>query len=1002
MRRFASLLIALALILTACTSDSDTSATTTTTAAGDGTVETTVPVDEPPAYLMLMWHQHQPFYPKDADGVYTRPWVRVHATKDYWDMAAMLEDHPEVTVTFNLTPVLLLQLEDLANGAKDSYWVASEVPAGQLTEEQKRFIAERFFDVNGGIVSRFPRFQELADDRADRGVDAVVATWTDSDFRDLQILFNLAWTDPSILAVEPLAALVAKERGYSEEDKPVLLDEHLRIIKEVIPLHARLWEEGRIEVATTPLAHPILPLIADTDLATVGDPAAKMPANRFREIADADQHVIRGLDTAERLLGMRPRGMWPGEGSVAQDIMNLFAKNGVEWVATGEDVLAKTLDLGSFERDSSDTVVEAETLYQPYSVQISSREPVAMYFRDIRMSDQVGFEYSGMTADAAVDDFIGRLRAAYESIDVAGAVEAGQPPVISVILDGENAWEHYDNDGIDFLNALYDRIAETPWLETTTPSGFLDSHGDLEPISNVFPASWFQPNFATWIGEDEEAAAWDYLYKTRQDLRQAEQAGDTSEEDLASALEAMLFAEGSDWFWWYGSDQDSGNDGYFDVAYRELLGQVYDALGQERPSFVEVPIIPQTPIAADRSPVGLITIVVDGVAETAWDDAGWYEAAGFGWAFDKENLYLRFDGDIGSDVQLYLGAPQGDKTPTTFDGSVLGFGATDVLVVDGSTSLLCNPRLEFEPDRCVEVMSASGEVLEAAIPLEEMGALAAGDVIFVKALIGDELLPDLGPLALQVPDISNVDVFLDIEDPVGDDHGPGSYVYPGDGVFPAGSYDLTRVQVGTEGDDIVFSFEVLSPIGNPWGSPSGLSVQTFDVYIDTDPGSETGARLLIPGRNAALAEGDGWEYAVTIEGWQPAVYVAQSDGSTEETEPSMSVAVFGDEGKVVVRLPRGVFGEGDPSTWGYAIAVLSQEGFPSPGVRRVRDINPTAEQWRGGGAPDDINHTRVYDVAWPVEGEQEQALSDYPAVASGSVDDLGPDDFGLIALVTVP
>jgi carbohydrate-binding DOMON domain-containing protein len=238
---------------------------------------------------------------------------------------------------------------------------------------------------------------------------------------------------------------------------------------------------------------------------------------------------------------------------------------------------------------------------------------------------------------------------------------------------------------------------------------------------------------------------------------------------------------------------------------------------------------------------------------------------------------------------------------------------------------------------------------------------------------------------------------VDVVDPVGDDFGPGSYTYPTDAVFGPGSFDLVAFRAGTEGDDVVFTFEVAAPIGNPWGSPNGLSVQTFDVYVDTDPGEGTGNRQLLDGRNASLDETLGWEYGLTVEGWQPALYVVSSDGSIEQTEPSMSVAVFGDQGKVVVRLPRSLFREGDLTSWGYAVAILSQEGFPSPGVRRVRDINPRAEQWRGGGAPDDINHTRIYDFIGP--GGSEAMLASYPSVTSGSIDDLEPDDFAHIPVV---
>jgi carbohydrate-binding DOMON domain-containing protein len=253
---------------------------------------------------------------------------------------------------------------------------------------------------------------------------------------------------------------------------------------------------------------------------------------------------------------------------------------------------------------------------------------------------------------------------------------------------------------------------------------------------------------------------------------------------------------------------------------------------------------------------------------------------------------------------------------------------------------------------------------------------------------------------VQVPDISDVETVVAVADPEGDDHGPGTYTYPLDGVFAAGSYDLTNFTVGTSGDDLVFTFEVLAPIQNPWNSPRGFSIQTFDVYVDTDPGAGTGARLLLPGRNAALEADQGWEYALTLEGWDPALYVAAADGTSEETKPTFRVAVNGDKGQVIARLPRALFGDGEPARWGYAVAVLSQEGFPSSGVRRVRDVQPAAEQFRIGGGTGGVNETRIMDALFPDAGVQEDLLTDRPDVGGASLDDLGPDDFGFVPLVT--
>ena len=974
MRR--GLLVAVAALASvACTRS--TSDTTIVTAPP---TSTTAARPDPQFYLNLIWHQHQPRYPLLEDGTVSRPWVRVHATKDYYDMAALVAEYPEVKVTFNLTPVLLLQLEELAAGRKDAYWALTEVAAAELDDDQRAFIEARFFDVNPGIIDRFPRYVELAGQRGEG--------FTNDELRDLQVLFNLAWTDPSFLAQEPLASLVAKGEGFTEADKAVVLGEHQRILAEVIPLHARLWNEGRIEVTTTPLGHPILPLLADTNQAAVGDPAALLPANRYRQVPDAEAHVTVGLNEAERLLGQRPQGMWPGEGAVAHLVMWLFSKNAIQWVASGEEVLAQTHAIGSFSRNEQDLVSEADLLYRPWSARVLNRDPVAMFFRDGLLSDLIGFEYSGSPADAAADDFMERLQAIRDSLDVEEAHAAGRPYVVSVILDGENAWEHYQNDGIDFLRALYQRLNDADWIGTITPTDYLERFGEPEALpGEVWPGAWFQANFATWIGEEEEATAWDYLFQVRQDLAAAE-----GQPGYEEAYRQMLFAEGSDWFWWYGSDQESGDDGYFDAAYRDLLGTVYDALGEQRPSFLSVPIIPETPVASTREPEGLVTIEIDGDFSD-WEQAGLYELPDeLQYGFDRENLYLRYRPEAGANFAVYLGAPTGAKeglVDVAGGGSIpLGFGWTHRLV--GCDLLSVESESVEIP--CVVV---EGD-LEAAIPLELLGPLQPGDRVLAKVESG-LLSPSAGPMAFQVPDISNVAVFMEVADPVGDDHGPGTYTYPSDAVFTSGSYDLEGFSVGTEGEQLVVTFDVVAPVLNPWGSPRNLSIQTFDLYIDTDPGASTGSRRLIDGRNAALAEGSGWEYGITVEGWEPAIYLATGDGAVEETRPSFDVVVFGNEGRVVVRIPLSLLGSGDPTGWGYAAMVMSQEGFPSTGVRRVRDVESTGQQWRLGGGPNDANHTRIIDLIWPEPGQQESLLSDYPP--AGSLEGLTPDEFPQLTLL---
>ena len=486
--------------------------------------------EEPELYVMLMWHQHQPFYTKNDDGYYTRPWVRVHATKDYLDMVELVSDYPEMKATFNLTPVLLRQLEDFSNGAKDLYWYYTEIDADILTPDDKKFIISRFFDTNPKVIARFPRYVEL------RNSSQNSSSWTNQDYRDLQLLFNLAWTDPKYLAQEPLKNLVSKGRDFSEDDKFVLLNEHSKLIDKVIPTHAELWKTGQIEITTTPYAHPILPLIFDTNLASVGDIGAELPKNRFSKPTDAAIQVEKGLDLAEELLGQRPTGMWPAEGAVSQEVLGMFAKEGIKWIATGEHVLSKSLDIPTFKRNTKGIVTNPEVLYTPWYGQLNRQDDVAIFFRDLSISDQVGFTYSGMSPEMAVADMMTALEAAREV-----SVTLDRPLVVSIVLDGENAWEHYQNDGIDFLSLMYETLTTTNWLKTTTPTEYIEKYGpQIDKLDKVFPASWFQPNFATWIGETEETYAWDYLQKTRAFYDRSNASGEYTVEQLEKAFDLSL------------------------------------------------------------------------------------------------------------------------------------------------------------------------------------------------------------------------------------------------------------------------------------------------------------------------------------------------------------------------------------------------------------------------------------------------------------------------------
>lgn len=963
-----------------------------------------------PLYVALIWHQHQPVYFQDpTTGIYQRPWVRVHASKDYLDMVAILEDYPDVHATFNLTPSLIRQIEDFNAGAKDLYWVLSETPVSELSEDDKRFILERFFDANPKMIARFPRYQELADMRggaSDGQIDAALASWTDADFTDLQMMFNLAWTDPSFLAEEPLATLVTKERGYTYEDIAIVFDEHRRIMEAVLPTHRALQDAGQIEVTMTPFAHPILPLLVDSNVAAVGMPEAELP-ERFVYGQDAVQHVQRGVELYETHFGRPPRGMWPAEGSVSQQIIEMTRSAGINWIATDEFVLARSLpEIEDFTRNTEGTIQQPDLLYRPYTVTGRRGGELSILFRDHIISDLIGFEYSGTPGQEAADDLMRRLENIQAEL---AASEAEGPNLVTILLDGENAWEHYDNDGIEFLRAMYQGFSDSENIVTVTPSEYLEMTERPNDLEELFPGSWITPDFSTWIGEEEENLGWSYLLQMREDVKDVE--SELDEETLAQVMELVYIAEGSDWFWWYGADQNSGRDEDFDTQFRQYLAQIYDLIGQEPPNFVNVPIIAQPSQTPTREAGDIMTVELDGIGgEDEWANAAFYEEAGFYHGFDAENLYLRLDGVSDGTYGFYLRVPDRDPanaTPRNADDFV-GFGARRLLEVTVSDESAMAALFVSDGDggwnpiegAVIDSLALSDGVLEVQAPLAVLSPAArSGDRIDVRLFTDGTLIPADGPALAVVPDLGVPNVFLTVADPAEDDNGPGTYIYPTDGVFRTGAYDLVEFVAGQDDETVVLQVTLRGSLVNEWGSPNGMGILTVDVYIDTD-GAANGMRMLLPGRNAALTPDFAWDYAAFAEGWEPALFGAGEDGAVVISNSAMQIVSNPGQRRVTIRIPKSLLAEGDPAGWSYLVTAASQEGFPSAGVLRIRDVEEANAQYTIGGSLGGRNATRLMDVILPEGASQAELLSAYEPV-DGSLEDLTPDDFAVLPMVGV-
>ena len=530
---------------------------------------------------------HQPYYKDLVTGEYRLPWVRMHALKDYYGMVKLLDEFPGLHQTFNLVPSLIVQLQEYVSGvAKDPFLLAAARPAEEMDLGEKAFALRYLFQANAdNLIARYPRYLELWQEFHYHPQDAaaIAQRLRDSDLTDLQVLSQIAWMDEFFLDDPEIHDLVEKGRDYSLVDQQLVIAKQKEFLGKVLPAYAAAAQQGSIEISTSPFYHPILPLVCDTNIGAVSHAGLPLPGQRFCHPEDAREQIKRGLDLHEQVFGVRPRGMWPSEGSVSNQALGIAYELGLNWVATDEGVLGRSIGV-PFHRSNGVTLdaAGAECLYRIYRWE-QDASAMHMVSRDHSLSDLIGFVYSGMPAREAAEDFIRRVK---ES--AAPLLGQGRSAVVPVILDGENAWEFYPQSGREFLRLLYDAIQNDPSIEALTVSEAIDREPAPQKLSSIFPGSWINANFDVWIGAPEDNIAWDHLSAAR-DFFTAN-ADQASPEQQALAYEELLIAEGSDWNWWYGPEHHSDNDREFDELYRKHLSNVYLALGSAAPDALAQPI----------------------------------------------------------------------------------------------------------------------------------------------------------------------------------------------------------------------------------------------------------------------------------------------------------------------------------------------------------------------------------------------------------------------------
>lgn len=548
--------------------------------------------------LVLVWHMHQPDYRDTATGEFRLPWVYLHALKDYTDMAWHLEQHPRMRAVVNFVPVLLDQLEDyadqLATGRlRDPLLRLLARPADRpLTEAERDHAIDQCFHANHHqMIAPFPAYRrlwELAKQVEGYGRGAV-GYLSERYVDDLVTWYHLSWTGESVRRESTLVTgMMAQAEGFTPAQRHALLDLIRELIVGLVPRYRRLEEAGTIELSTTPEQHPLAPLLIDFGSARDARPDLPLPQSTGYPggLQRAEWHVRTAAGSHARRFGRAPTGMWPAEGAVSDATVRLAAQAGMRWVASGEQVLANSLA-----RAGALPPERAQFLYRAWKLPSMARGATC-FFRDDRLSDLIGFEYRKWDGGHAAAHFTAELEA------IANAATAGERPVVSVILDGENAWDHYPYNGHYFLAGLYDRVSDHPVIRPCTyrewlaerPPGPDGAAIDAKPLAGLVAGSWVYGDLTTWIGSHDKNAAWDLLVTAKQAYDLVVGSGRLAPDAAARAAHQLSICESSDWFWWFGDYNPARAVASFDRLYRANLAALYRLLALTPPASLDEPV----------------------------------------------------------------------------------------------------------------------------------------------------------------------------------------------------------------------------------------------------------------------------------------------------------------------------------------------------------------------------------------------------------------------------
>lgn len=592
----------------------------------------------PSLNLCFFWHMHQPDY-RGSDGVMSMPWVFLHAIKDYYEMPWLLSRQKGLKATFNITSSLIEQLNLYNDPLQNDYFLSLwEKHPSQLDKEARKWLMKICKSTQyDTMVKPWPHFDLLY--RKEQ--------LSDEELIEFEVLFMLAWCGNYLRQTNSLVGeLIKKEKGYNQADKAQLLQSLSAFVETILPFYAALQKEGIISLSTTPYNHPILPLLIDMNNAKRADMHTVMPDNPMSLKEDAIEQVRRSILLYKKTFGVNPTGFWPAEGAVDEQSVSIYKEHGLRWIASDEAILFRSL--GSEARHN---------LYRPYRY-----NDMTIGFRDHTLSDLIGFNYRFKSGHNAKEHFISALELIVKGEE--------NDPTLFVILDGENAWEFFENNAYDFFTEIYQYLVQAQWCKTMTMDEIskLESHGILETLA---PGSWINGNFNTWSGHPQKNRAWELIYQTRRDVENY--FGVIAESVAKKVRSHFLASESSDWFWWYGDDHVTKFSFEFDAIFREHLIGIYRLLDMQPPSDLFEPIFTyESTVSFLLKPQASISPLIDG------KNSYFFEWLGSGW-IDENKLYSTMDRIRGPIEKIYYG--HNDSTVfIAFEGDITSLNITSSLL----------------------------------------------------------------------------------------------------------------------------------------------------------------------------------------------------------------------------------------------------------------------------------------------------------------------------------